>query len=87
MVSAMARGPRHVNRTGSHANTSRLCNEDLASTKKVACITFDILMPPTYRYRVQELLGHINIATTVRYTHVVVKPGVNIQSPIDRLKL
>ncbi|MDB5246853.1 MAG: hypothetical protein JWQ40_1247 [Segetibacter sp.] len=35
---------------------------------------------------IQELLGHNNIKTTMRYTHTAVKAISKIQSPIDRLK-
>jgi integron integrase len=34
---------------------------------------------------VQELLGHENVTTTMIYTHVMNRPGVNIQSPADRI--
>jgi len=34
---------------------------------------------------VQELLGHENVATTMIYTHVMNRPGVNVQSPADRI--
>jgi integron integrase len=33
---------------------------------------------------VQELLGHKNVATTMIYTHVLNRPGLNVQSPLDR---
>ena len=36
---------------------------------------------------IQAMLGHNDIRTTIRYTHVAVKSMAKIQSPIDRLKL
>lgn len=36
---------------------------------------------------IQELLGHSNIKTTLRYTHVTPKALQKIQSPLDRLGL
>ena len=35
---------------------------------------------------VQELLGHRNVRTTMVYTHVLNRPGLGVQSPLDRMR-
>ena len=34
---------------------------------------------------VQELLGHKSVETTMIYTHVMMKPGIGVPSPLDQL--
>lgn len=59
--------------------------------KHVGCHTFrhcfatHLLESGTDIRTVQELLGHKDVKTTMIYTHVMQKPGINVQSPLDDL--
>ena len=44
------------------------------------------LLEDGHDIKVQELLGHRDVATTMIYTHVLQRPGgLGIRSPMDRL--
>ena len=70
-------------------NAVKLAIRAAGIPKAASCHTFRHSFPTHllengYDIRtVQELLGHKDPATTVVYTHVCNKPGLNIRSPVD----
>lgn len=78
----------HIHRTVIRRNvTNAVRQADIA--KQASCHTFrhsfaTRLLERGYDIRtVQELLGHTNVETTQRYTHVLNRGGLGVYSPID----
>jgi site-specific recombinase XerD len=50
-----------------------------------ACFATEIIRSGCDVATLQRLMGHRDLQTTARYLHVIERPGLNIESPLDRL--
>jgi integron integrase len=95
--SSVVRGGRDGRRRRWHAHPTgldravRAAARAAGTMKRVTCHTFrhsfaTHLLEGGYDVRqVQTLLGHASLKTTMVYTHVMSKPSMTVQSPLDRL--